>query len=156
MAGHRLDAERLGLDRDPNRSSDREESPEISTNSRTVVWVFLIVAVVCMWAYIRARSRPVPSAPPNAALELKVERIEGRLVLTWNKEADLLKDAQNAALTIADGDHTESVPLDIGQLRAGSVVYQPLTGDVSFRLEVVPRGGNRSSASIRALAAPRR
>jgi hypothetical protein len=57
---------------------------------------------------------------------------------------------------ITDGDHTEDVPLDLGQLRGGSVVYEPITGEVIFRLEVVSiRQGKNSSETVRAFL-PRR
>jgi len=85
----------------------------------------------------------------------QAERSDGRLVLKWNREADVVRDAQQATLTIADGDHTEEVPVDLGQLRGGSVVYVPITSDVSFRLEVVSRQGESRSESVRAFLARR-
>jgi hypothetical protein len=158
MAEHKLDAERMGLDRDPQRPPVREESTELTTNLRTaVLWLVLIAVVVGTWAFVRTRSGPPRSSPASAALELKVERSDGRLVLKWNREAEVVLDAQKATLTITDGDHTEDVPLDLGQLRGGSVVYAPLTGDVTFRLEVIPiRQGKSSSETVRVLGAPRR
>jgi TonB family protein len=84
-------------------------------------------------------------------LGLRVERSQGQLVLKWDHESDLLRDAQQANLTIIDGDHTENVPLDLRQLRAGSVVYAPMTDDVSFRMEVISQEGKRASDSVRVL-----
>ncbi|MGC9971409.1 MAG: M56 family metallopeptidase [Bryobacteraceae bacterium] len=81
------------------------------------------------------------------SLGLKIEQSDGQLLLKWNDEGDLLRDAQRATLTIIDGDHTEDVPLDLATLRSGSIVYAPLTADVQFRLEVVSREGKSASAS---------
>lgn len=47
---------------------------------------------------------------------------------------------------------TEDVPLDLGHWRGGSVVYSPITGGVSFRLEMVSiRQGRSSSEAARVL-----
>jgi TonB family protein len=85
------------------------------------------------------------------SLGLKVERSQGMLVLQWNREAEVVRDAQRATLTIVDGDHTEVVTLDLGTLRGGSAVYAPMTGDVFFRLDVLSREGKSVNESVRAL-----
>ncbi|MGC9973393.1 MAG: hypothetical protein ABSE56_22685 [Bryobacteraceae bacterium] len=156
MAGHKPDAEKMGLDRDPQHPPVREESLGLTTNVRTAVfWLALIAIVAGLWACVGTWSGPPLSSPASTALELKAERSDGRLVLKWNREADVVRDAQQATLTIADGDHTEEVPVDLGQLRGGSVVYVPITSDVSFRLEVVSRQGESRSESVRAFLARR-
>jgi hypothetical protein len=55
-------------------------------------------------------------------------------------------------LSIVDGDHTEDVSLDVGQLRNGSITYAPITNDVTFRLVVTEKRGRSVSESIRVLA----
>jgi hypothetical protein len=150
MADHKLDAERLGLDRDPLRPSVRDENAELTPNVKMAAfWLTLIAVVVGLWVYVRAKSGPPHSSPDSAALELKAERSDGRLLLMWNSRADVVLDAQRATLTIIDGDRTDNVPLDPGQLRAGSIVYSPRGGDVSFRLEVISGGGESRSESVR-------
>jgi TonB family protein len=89
--------------------------------------------------------------PASLSLALRIERSGGQLVLQWNREAEVLLDAQRATLTIVDGDHTEEVPVEPAQLRSGSIVYAPATGDVLFRLEVVSREGKSVSESVRVL-----
>jgi hypothetical protein len=103
-----------------------------------------------------AREEPQRSAAAGAALELKVERNADQLVLTWNKEADAVRNAQRATLTITDGDHTEDEALDLGILRGGSAVYAPITADVTFRLEVVSQKGETMFGTARIPEAPRR
>jgi len=84
---------------------------------------------------------------------LRAERNAGQLLLSWNREAALVKTASKAVLSISDGDHREDVQLDLGQLRNGSIVYSPITNDVSFRLEVTDaKLGKSLNESVRALA----
>jgi protein TonB len=84
---------------------------------------------------------------------LRAERNAGQLLLSWNREAALVKTASRAVLVISDGDHREDVELDLGQLRNGSIVYSPSTNDVSFRLEVTDaRLGKSLNESVRVLA----
>jgi protein TonB len=116
------------------------------------------VEAVTQWVYRPGLLNGQPVEVPTqvdvrfslpASLGLAVERSEGRLLLKWNDEGDLLRDAQRATLTIVDGDHTEDVPLDQARLRSGSIVYAPTTDDVRFRLEVISREGQSVSASTR-------
>jgi TonB family protein len=86
--------------------------------------------------------------PDSLPLALTVERSAGQLILKWNRDADVLRDAERATLTVTDGDHTEDVPVDERMLRGGSVVYAPMTGNVQFRLEVVSREGKIVSESL--------
>jgi len=95
----------------------------------------------------------IPARENTSTLALKVERSGGQLLLSWNRNATLLKTAQRAVLSIGDGDHREDIELDLGQLRGGSIVYSPITGDVSFRLEVTDlKKGKSLSESVRVLA----
>src|SRR5262249_42216206 len=56
--------------------------------------------------------------------------------------------AQSAVLSISDGAKTEDVPLDLAQLRAGSIMYSPLSSDVSFRLEVKDGSAGKSRSEF--------
>lgn len=125
---------------------------------RGKIWLWAAMVVVLLLAaggyYVyRLRTGAPEVKPVDTSLALKVERNAGQLVLSWNREADLVKTAQTATLTITDGDHTEDVPVDVGQLRGGSVVYAPITNDVSFKLEVNDqKRGISKSESVRVLA----
>lgn len=125
---------------------------------RGKIWLWAAIVVVLLLAvggyYVYRQRTGAPEVKPaDTGLALKVERNAGQLVLSWNRNADLVKTAQTATLTITDGDHTEDVPIDVGQLRGGSVVYAPITNDVSFKLEVNDqKRGVSKSESVRVLA----
>lgn len=129
---------------------------EHGSNFRTAfLWLILIAAGAGQWACVGTWPWPPHSSTPSTALELKVERAEGKLVLKWNREAEVVRNVQQATLTITDGNHTEEVPLDMGQLKGGSVIYAPITSDVSFRLDVVSRKGESKSETVRFMPARR-
>lgn len=105
---------------------------------------------IAMWNFSRGGA---PAAQPEvASLNLRVERSGGQLLLSWNRSLPLIQTAQRAILSISDGDHREDVEMDLGQLRTGSIVYSPITSDVSFRLEVTDlKNGKSVSESVRVL-----
>ena len=73
--------------------------------------------------------------------------------MSWDRNAPLIASATRAILTITDGDRKEDTELDLGQLRNGSIVYSPITNDVSFRLEVTDvKNGKVGQESVRRLA----
>jgi TonB family protein len=83
-----------------------------------------------------ATAKSAVSARDAASFQLKAERSGGQLLVSWNRQSGAIKAAQGAVLSISDGAKTEDVSLDLAQLHAGSIMYSPLSGDVSFRLEV--------------------
>ena len=89
---------------------------------------------------------------PVIPLTLRVEHSAGDLLLTWNRESDAIRNARNGVLTIADGDRSENHPMDRSELQNGSIVYSPLTADVSFHLEVTgPDNSKTAAESVRVL-----
>lgn len=72
--------------------------------------------------------------------------------LSWNRSAPAIAQAQKATLSIADGAQEQNLDLALNQLRTGSLVYTPATGDVVFRLEVLDlKNGKSVTESIRAI-----
>jgi hypothetical protein len=155
MAGHELDAEKLGLERDPQRPPVSRQRLESRFNvARFVLFCLGLIALRAGLAVSKlAREEPQHSAAAGAGLQLKVEhkveRNEDLFVLTWNKESDAVRNAQRATLTITEGDHTEDVDLDLGTLRGGSAVYTPLATNVAFRLTVVSQKGETTFGTVR-------
>ena len=94
----------------------------------------------------------VAAGPEAGSLALRVERNAGQLLLSWNREASAVKMAQRAVLSISDGDRKEGIELDPAQLRSGSIVYSPITNDVSVRLEVIDTKQAKFSESVRVIA----
>jgi protein TonB len=92
------------------------------------------------------------SAGGTSPLNLRVEHSGPDLLLTWNRDAAGVKNAAHAVLSISDGERHENYDMDPGQLFNGSIVYSPLTPDVSFRLEVTGQNhATIASESVRVL-----
>lgn len=132
----------------------RAEAAARPQRSRVVLGLVGVLALgiagVAVWNF--SRDGAPPSVPETSPLNLRVERSGGQLLLSWNRSLPLLQTAQRAILSISDGDHREDVEIDLGQLRSGSIVYSPITSDVSFRLEVTDlKNGKSVSESVRVL-----
>jgi hypothetical protein len=72
----------------------------------------------------------------------------------WDRDAVPIQTAVSGVMRISDGDASEVVPFDTDQLKDGHLTYQPVTNDVSLRLEVINREGQTVSESVRAVAMP--
>jgi len=94
-----------------------------------------------------------PAAPQDSSpLSLRVERTSGGMLLTWNRDLPVIQSASKVVLSISDGDRHENIQLDPNQVRTGSILYPPITGDVSFQMEVTdPRQSKTTSESLRVL-----
>ena len=129
--------------------------PAARRNKRPL-WVLLLAAALSGAVYSGYNvSGPGLRAPVLAddTLALKVERAVGQLRLNWNRTASVIATAQKATLSIVDGAQEQTLNLDLGQLRTGSLVYSPSTPDVSFRLELIDlKNGKSVSESIWAAA----
>ncbi|HEY9141590.1 MAG TPA: energy transducer TonB [Bryobacteraceae bacterium] len=89
---------------------------------------------------------------PAADLTLRVEPSGTDLLLTWNKNCAAIADATHGVLSINDGDRHENYDMDPTQLTTGSIVYTPVTGDVSFRMEVTGKNQSKTvTESVRSL-----
>jgi hypothetical protein len=129
--------------------------PGIFSRLKWVIVALLIVLVAGGGYFVFVRSGgPAPAAKvADTLLGLKVETNAGQLLLSWNRNATIVSTATRATLTINDGDHKEDVDLDLATLHNGSIVYSPISNDVSFRLEVADQKTGKSEAgSVRRLA----
>jgi TonB family protein len=90
---------------------------------------------------------------PGTDLGLHVESQGERLLLSWNRRNPVVASANDGTLQIFDGAQHREIHLDGNQVADGSVLYKPVSGDVTFRLEV--HGAEQSSAigSMRVLDA---
>ena len=101
---------------------------------------------------MRRANRPVPVQQDSSPLALRVERTPGGMLLTWNRDLPVIQSASKVVLSISDGDRRENIQLDPNQVRTGSILYPPITGDVSFQMEVTdPRQSKTTSESLRVL-----
>ena len=83
-------------------------------------------------------------------LNLKVRNEDDRLRLSWNQRNRAVASATDATLQIFDGQQHRDIHLDGRQVGDGSVLYRPLSSDVTFRLEVHGDQGS-TSGSVRVL-----
>ncbi len=98
--------------------------------------VLVLVFGAAMAALTLTRSTSVPPAVRSAMLDLRVERVQSKLVVSWNAASESVMQAVSSAITITDGKANESIPLLLSELRAGQLSYRPMTRNVTFRLEV--------------------
>lgn len=85
----------------------------------------------------RAVSPRTGSAQQDSSdLALRVERTTGGIQLTWNRDLAAIQTASKVVLSITDGDRHENIELDPNQVRNGGFVYSPISGDISFQMEV--------------------
>src|SRR5262249_5874206 len=82
----------------------------------------------------------------GSPLQLRVERSNGELLLTWNRDSDVIRTASKAVLAITDGEQHENVEMDLAQLRNGSIVYAPQGTGISFKMEVTGQGQNKTTS----------
>jgi protein TonB len=74
------------------------------------------------------------------------------MLLTWNRDLPVIQSATKVVLSISDGDRHENIELDPNQVRTGSILYPPITGDVSFQMEVMDSHQSKTtSESLRVL-----
>jgi outer membrane biosynthesis protein TonB len=121
-------------------------------------WLIAVLVIVLGAggaSYFFARRGAPATGPARAAdssLGLSLESDAGQLVVSWNRNAPFVSRATRATLTINDGDRQEDVDLDLATLRAGSLVYTPLSNDASFRLNVADNTGMSRAETVRRLA----
>jgi TonB family protein len=145
------------VERKPVEPEVEEAQPSMFARLK---WVFILLPVLLIgggaayyfYSANSAKTAAVQKAP-DTRLGLRLETNAGQLLLSWDRNAPLIASATRAVLTIADGDRKEDTELDLGQLRNGSIVYSPITNDVSFRLEVTDaKTGKVGQESVRRLA----
>ncbi len=110
--------------------------------------IVLLCLGVIEYQLLKGSGRPAPAAPVATPPGLRVERSGPYLQVNWNRTAPAVLRAERGVLEITDGAHRKELRLDAGQVRTGSVAYAPLSGDVSFRLDLTG-GGDTVSESLR-------
>ncbi|MEO8371800.1 MAG: TonB family protein, partial [Candidatus Solibacter sp.] len=113
----------------------------VRSGTSAAVTMVAIVALFIYPGYLKSSGKPTaPAAHQDTSqLQLHVERANGQFLLTWNRDADAIKNASKANLSISDGDQRENVSMDLAQLALGSIVYIPSGTDISFKMEVTDK-----------------
>jgi len=114
--------------------------------------VLAVLVVLFLYpGYLRTPHQPTGTEAGNE-LTLRVEPSGTDLLLTWNKNSAAIADATHGVLSINDGDRHENYDMDPTQLKTGSIVYTPATGDTSFKMEVTEKNQTKAiTESVRSL-----
>ena len=88
---------------------------------------------------------PVPVQP---SIDLRAERQNGDVKLTWNRETPTIAAATAAQLTIEDGDIRRILTLQASQVRSGSILYTPVTDQVQMAMAVSSPAGDTTESVL--------
>ncbi len=118
--------------------------------------IALFVALFVYPGFLRNNGKVVPPVRQDTSqLQLRVERANGELLLTWNPDSEAIRNASKASLAITDGDQHQNVDMDLALLASGRVMYSPSGTDISFKMEVLDKAQNKTtSESVRMLRPP--
>jgi hypothetical protein len=103
------------------------------------------------WFAGKDRGESASISPVASALALKVVRSGNDFEVSWDQLAPALQRASGGSMTIHDGEITRTVALNTTQLREGRILYTPLFGDLSFRLEI-EQGARTQAESVQVLS----
>ncbi len=143
----------------PVEVTPEPELPQTGGRGKSIMIVAIaaaaLLACTVLFLYpgvLRHGGGTAQSAVDTSSLALRVERTGTDILLTWNRDSAAIQHASHAVLSISDGERQENYDMDLGQLRNGSIVYSPLTADVSFRMEVTEQNkAKHASESVRVL-----
>jgi hypothetical protein len=113
-------------------------------------------AALGLYAHYRGggpAENPVPSAiaapSPLSGLDLRAERTPEGMRLTWNANSPVLAGATEGVLLIDDSGSRAQQRLSPEELRAGSFVWRPSSGQTEFEVRVIAASGREYAESIR-------
>lgn len=146
-------------------SADRSVArylPAITAASRRLsLWLAfaLIFGLAAALTFLIIRFKVLPSenvvalTNVSSPLGLKVQAEGERILVTWNRNGTVVRDAISGRLVIDDGKQHRVVNLDPGQVAYGSVLYTPRSAEVAFHLELFGADGRASGETLRILDA---
>ena len=75
-------------------------------------------------------------------------------MLTWSPDAEIIKNASKAVLSISDGEQKENVPMDLAEMAKGKIMYSPSSKDIRFEMAVTDKSGKTNTESQRIVLPP--
>lgn len=117
-----------------------------------IVWVSLLVLALLGGAAYAGRAYWRWRYPESLGLQV-IER-EGQLLIEWNRNSSLIRDAARAVVQIRDAGRVENMALDGTQLAGGSMTYARKSGDVEIKLSVPLEDGSTRQESTRFIGQP--
>ncbi len=141
----------------------RETSRAAPVPAGRKIWPAAAIAIVCallgMAGGIAARPFiPALNTPDHDpfVLSLSARRVDGKLIIDWDRGAPAVRYAQGGTLYIADGQFSKTVELTPNELQTGSVVFHNSSEHVTLRLEIAAHQASRISEVIEWEYAPPR
>lgn len=104
-------------------------------------FIFMLLGVI-LGFQIAISMRPRTPANPYLeawSLALGVQRLDDRLVVSWDRTAPAVRNANRGVMTILAGDDSRRIELSYNDLQAGQLIYRSSPATVMFRLEVFPK-----------------
>jgi protein TonB len=100
---------------------------------------------------VRVAPAVIHATVPVSSLQMHVQPEGDRVLVSWNPRASGVQNATGGLLTIADSGEQREFSLDASQAANGSVLYRPVSDDVSFRLQIRDASGAVFNDSLRVL-----
>ena len=118
---------------------------------RAPLWLALVLLTLGAILGVESTSwleLPWLPRPDPFRLAMRVADSGDDVLLFWDRDAPALQFAWRGSITVEDGTSKSVVPLDAAQLRRGSLIYRPATGQVQFRLALASGQGTELTAAI--------
>jgi protein TonB len=120
-----------------------------------VATIALFVGLFVYPGWLHTNSKTAaPVRPASDQLQLRVERANGELMLTWSPDAEIIRNASKAVLSISDGEQKENVPMDLGEMQKGKIMYSPSSKDIRFEMAVTDKSGKTNTETQRIVLPP--
>jgi len=116
--------------------------------------LYLKPAIVRFAVESQNQTDPGTARASAPGVGLQIAQLGTAFQLSWNPLSPIIQGALSATLFIKDGTLSRQYLLDKDQLRSGRIVYTPILGDVSFRLEALDSHDHTFSESLRIISAP--
>jgi hypothetical protein len=92
---------------------------------------------------------PQPPHTQHSTVDLRLDHSGKDWKLSWNTDHGLLSRASRAELLIGDGSHQVKQLLTPAQIRAGNILYSPVSEDVVFHLQAYDSANNTVGETLR-------
>lgn len=99
----------------------------------------------------------IPSAASSSSdLGVRIEVHGQGILVSWNREAAVVRSAKKGVLQIDDGSQQRTTELEPAELANGSILYRPESSDVDFRLTIYSGDGSMVTDGARLPAKSKR
>ncbi len=128
----------------PGEHSPQRAAPVPVAKKDRAAWASAVALSVALgWGggYFTASKSLTRPDPAAYRLGFTVSPRLNDLSLVWDGASPAIQTATGGQLHIREGGQSKTVPLDLEQLRGGTVVYRNVSGSVHFELEVEQASG---------------